>query len=84
LRILEQDPEIELAAGPMPYGPGHSFDFEGRRHGKPLLIEVKQTTPQTAMRLIQLDAQLKSAAAQYTKLHPGTAPELILACAGVL
>jgi hypothetical protein len=83
LRILEQDPEIELAADAMPYGP-HGFDVLARRNGEPLLVNAKQTTPQTAQRLKQLDDQLKSAAAQYAKLHRGAAPELALACAGVL
>jgi len=84
LRILEQDPEIELGAGSSPYGPDHGFDFAARRKGKPLLVDAKQTTPQTAQRLKQLEAQLRSAAAAYTKLHPGEAPDLALACAGVL
>ena len=38
LRILEHDPEIELAAG-MSYGP-HGFDFAARRNGKPLLVDA--------------------------------------------
>jgi hypothetical protein len=83
-RMLEQDPEVELTAGSAPYGPSQVFDFAGRRNGKPLLVEVKQTTPQTAIRLMQIASQLKFAATEYAKLYPGEAPELILACAGVL
>jgi hypothetical protein len=82
LRILEHDPEIGLAAG-MSYGP-HGFDFAARRNGKPLLVEVEQTTPQTARRIKQLGDQLKSAAARYAKLHQEAVPEPALACAGVL
>jgi hypothetical protein len=80
LRILEHDPEIELAAG-MSYGP-HGFDFAARR--KPLLVDAKQTTPQTARRIKQLGDQLKSAGARYAKLHQEAVPELAFACAGVL
>ena len=57
LRILDHDPEIELAAG-MSCGP-HGFDFAARRNGKPLLVEAKQTTPQTARRIKQLGDHLK-------------------------
>lgn len=49
LRILEHDPEIELAAG-MPYGHHvgpQGFGFAARRNGKPLLIDAKQVPPQT-------------------------------------
>ena len=42
LRMLEHDPEIELAAG-MSYGPD-GLDFAARRNGKPLLVDAKQTT----------------------------------------
>jgi hypothetical protein len=49
LRMLEHDPEIELAAA-MSYGPD-GFDFAVRRNGKPLLVDAKQTTPQTARRI---------------------------------
>jgi hypothetical protein len=41
LRILEQDPEIELAADAMPYGP-HGFDVLARRNGEPLLVNVNR------------------------------------------
>jgi hypothetical protein len=82
LRILEHAPEIELAAG-MSYGP-HGFDFAARRNGKPLLVDAKQTTPQTPRLIKQLGDQLKSAAARYAKLHQEAVPELTLACAGVL
>ena len=82
LRILEHDPEIELAAG-MSYGP-HGFDFAARRNGKPLLVDAKQTTPQTARRIKQLGDQLKSAAVRYAKLYQEAVPDLALACARVL
>jgi hypothetical protein len=39
LRILEHDPEIELLAAGMSYGP-HGFDFAARRMGKPLLVDA--------------------------------------------
>jgi hypothetical protein len=64
----------------MSYGP-HGFDFAARRNGKPLLVDAKQTTPQTARRIKQLGDQLKSAAARYAKLHQEAVPELALACA---
>jgi hypothetical protein len=82
LRIQEHDSGIELAAG-MSYGP-HDFDFAARRNGKPLLVDAKQTTPQTPRRIKQLGDQLKSAAARYSRLHQEAVPELALACAEVL
>jgi len=67
----------------MSYGP-HGFDFAARRNGKLLLVDAKQTTPQTARRIKQLGDQLKPAAARYAQLHQEAVPEFALACAGVL
>jgi len=82
LRILDHDPEIELAAG-RSYG-SHRFDVAARRYGKPLLVDSKQATLQTAWRIKQLGDQLKSAAARYSKPDQEALSDLALACAGVL
>ena len=50
----------------------------------PLLVDAKQTTPQTARHIKQHGDKLKSAAARYAKLHQEAVPGLALACAGVL
>ena len=72
--ILERAPDIELAAAPSPYGPDYGFDFAAVRDGRPVLIDVKLTTPQTSYRLEQMNAGLKGAAERYKELHPGSEP----------
>jgi len=52
-------------------------------HGKPLLIDAKQT-PLRTVGIKQPGDQLKSAAARYVKLHQEAVPEPALACAGVI
>ena len=84
MEILERDPDIELATTLVPYGADYGFDFAVMRNGRPLLIEVKLTTPQTSHRLEQLNVQLKDAAERYKELHPSSEPELVLAITGVL
>jgi hypothetical protein len=82
--ILEHAPDIELMATPSPGGPDSGFDLSAVRDGHPLLVQVKVTTPQTSYRFEQMIAVLKEAAERYRELHPGTAPELVLAFPGVL
>ena len=69
LRILEHAPEIELAAG-MSYGP-HGFDFAARRKGKPLLVDAKQTTPQTAQRMLAVTRNSRWAANNHVITESG-------------
>jgi len=46
--ILERSQDIELTASPGPYGPDYGLDFVASRDGRPVLIQVKVTTPQTS------------------------------------
>lgn len=82
--ILERSPDIEVVATPGPYGPDYGFDLGAVRDGRPLLTQVKLTTPQTSHRLEQMNAALRDAADQYRQLHPGPEPRLVLAFPGVL
>jgi len=82
--ILEHAPDIELTATPSPYGPDSGFDLSAVRDGRPLLVQVKVTTPQTSYRFEQMIAVLNEAAERYRELHPGTEPELALTFPGVL
>jgi hypothetical protein len=82
--ILERAPDIGLTAEPRAYGPDYGFDYAAVRDGRPVLIQVKLTTPQTSHRLEQMNVALKSAAERYKELHPGPDPRLVLAFPGVL
>ena len=82
--ILDRSSDIELTAAPNSYGTGYGLDFAAVRNGRPLLIQVKLTTPQTSYRLEQMNAVLKAAAERYKELDPGREPGLVLAIPGVL
>jgi len=82
--ILERAPDIEVAVAPGPSGPDDGFDFAAVRDGRPLLVQVKLTTPQTSYRLEQMNAGLRDAAERYREQHPGPEPRLVLAFPGVL
>lgn len=89
MEILERDPEIELVAASPPYGAAYGSadygsDFVAMRKGRPLLVEAKNTTPQTSYRLEQLNLQMQGAGKRYAERHDGQWPGLVLACAGVL
>ena len=82
--ILERSPDIELMASPGPYGPDYGLDFVASRDGRPLLIQVKVTTPQTSHRLEEMRADLDRAAQRYQELHPDSKPVHVMAFPGVL
>jgi hypothetical protein len=82
--ILERSPDIELTASPRTYGPDYGLDFVAARDGRPVLIQVKVTTPQTSHRLEEMRAALDNAARLYQGLDPGSEPVLVLAFPGVL
>jgi hypothetical protein len=82
--ILDRSRDIELTAASSSYGTDYGFDFRALRDGRPLLIQIKLTTPQTGYRLEQLNALLKAAAKRYEELNPGQEPGLVLAIPGVL
>jgi hypothetical protein len=82
--ILERSPGIEPTASPGPYGPDYGLDFVAARDGRPLLIQVKVTTPQTSHRLEEMRAELDRAAQRYQELDPGSDPVSVLAFPGVL
>jgi hypothetical protein len=82
--ILERAPDVELTAAPEPYGADYGFDFAAVRDGRPLLIQVTLTTPQTSYRLEQMSIALKGAAERYQELHPDSEPTFVLTFPGVL
>jgi hypothetical protein len=88
--ILDHDREIELVAaslwdGVSPKSPDHEADFVAVRRGRPLLVEVKLTTPQTSHRLEQQIHQIQDAGRSYMARHSdGQPPGLVLAVPGVL
>ena len=82
--ILERSPDIELTALPGPYGPDYGLDFVASRDGRPLLIQIKVTTPQTSYRLEEMRAALDRAAQRYQEMDPGSEPVSVLAFPGVL
>jgi len=73
---ISREPEI---------GPQLRPDFIARLPtGNAAIIEVKAVTPTTRARLSLVLKQLQTYAEAYTKLHEGSAPELILAIPGRL
>jgi hypothetical protein len=85
LAILEHLPEVEIHESSHRDGQDQGVDFAGVRKGRPFLMEVKATTPQTSYRLEQLAAQLKAAAERYRRSQPATdGPDQIAAFPGVL
>lgn len=82
--VLERSTDIELTASPGTYGPDYGLDFVASRDGRPLLILVKVTTPQTSHRLEEMRTDLDRAAQWYQQLHPGAEPVHVLAFPGVL
>jgi hypothetical protein len=82
-QILEAEPDVDIVRTARSEDRG--VDIEARRHGHPLLVEVKFATPQTSYRLDQAIRQLKAAAERYQPdalFSPS--PELLLAVPGVL
>lgn len=82
--ILERSPDVELASDLSARFGDEGFDFTAVRDGRPLLIQVKLTTPQTSYRLEQMDAELRAATERYRQLHPGSEPSPVAAFPGVL
>ena len=82
--ILERSQDIGLTASPGPYGPDYGLDFVASRDGRPVLIQVKVTTPQTSHRLEEMRAEVDRAAQRYQELDPGSEPVRVLAFPGVL
>jgi hypothetical protein len=82
--ILERAPDLELASDLNARFGDEGFDFAAVRDGRPLLIQVKRTTPQTSYRLEQMGADLRGAAERYWQLHPGSEPGLVVTFPGVL
>ena len=73
-----------MMATPGDYGPDGGFDFIAIRDGRPLLIKVNATTPQTSYRLEQMTAVLRDALKHYRELHPDVDPVPVLAFPGVV
>lgn len=82
--IVDRSSDIELTTAARSHGADYGSDFVAVRSGRPLLIQVKLTTPQTSYRLEQLKDLLKSAAERYKELNHGREPGLVLAIPGVL
>jgi hypothetical protein len=58
--------------------------FRGKAQRQATADRCKAGAPADSWRIKQVGDQLKSAAAQYVKLHQETVPELALACAGLI
>jgi hypothetical protein len=90
MAILDRDREIELVTASLRDGvssksPDYEADFVAVRRGRPLLVEVKLTTPQTSYRLEQQIYQIQAAGRSYMERHAdGLPPGLVLAVPGVL
>lgn len=82
--LLERDPDIEIRTSSSTAGMDYGFDYTAERNGRPLLIEVKSSTPQTSYRLEQIKKNLKGAADQYMQAHPVSRPVMVVAFPGVL
>jgi hypothetical protein len=82
--IVDRSSDIELTTAARSHAADYGSDFVAVRSGRPLLIQVKLTTPQTSYRLEQLNDLLKAAAERYKELNHGREPGLVLAIPGVL
>jgi hypothetical protein len=60
-------PDLTEALIPVRRRQDLGFDIEARRNGRPLLVEIKSQTPQTAARLREMAEQLRVAANRYVR-----------------